>query len=85
MISSKSSALSTGSYQIRAKFLKMAVQLIASALTQIFNLSIYKAEFPSPFKLARVVTIHKKVPKLTIPTIGQYLYFQFLHLYWNDM
>jgi len=76
---------STGSDQISAKFLKMDAPIIAPALTQIFNLSISKAEFPSPFKLARVVPIHKKVPNLTIPTIGQYLYFQLLHLYWNDM
>ena len=26
----------------------------------------------------------KKVPNLIIPTIAQYLYFQLLHLYWND-
>ena len=41
----------------------MAAPVIAPALTQIFNLSISKAEFPSPFKLARVVPIHKKGPK----------------------
>jgi len=34
--------------------------MAAPALKQIFNLSISKAEFPSPFKLARVVPIHKK-------------------------
>ena len=33
----------------------MGAPLIAPALAQIFNLSIYKAEFHSPFKLARVV------------------------------
>ena len=46
---------STGSDQISAKFLTMVAQLIALALAQIFNLSKYKAEFPSTFKLARVV------------------------------
>jgi len=76
---------STRSDQINAKFLKMVAPIIAPALTQIFNLSISKAEFASPLKLARVVPIHKKVPNSTIPTIGQYLYFQLLHLYWNDM
>ena len=55
---------STGSDQIIAKFLKMAAPIIALALTQIFNLRISKAEFPSPFKLARVVPIHKKGPKI---------------------
>ena len=75
----------TGSDHISDKFLKMAAPIIAPVLTQIFNLRISKAEFPSPFKLARVVPIHKKVPNLTIPTKGQYLYFQLLHLYWNDM
>ena len=55
---------STGSDQISAKFLKMDAPIIAPALTQICNLSISKAEFPSPFKLARVVPIHKKGPKL---------------------
>jgi len=54
---------STGSDQISAKFLQMSAQ-IAPALTQIFNLSISKAEFPSPFKSARVIPIHKKGPKL---------------------
>ena len=53
---------STGSDQISAKFLKMASPIIAPA--QIFNLSISKAEFPSPFKLARVVSIRTKGPKL---------------------
>ena len=42
----------------------MAAPIIAPALTQIFNISISKAEFPSPFKLARVIPIHKKGPKL---------------------
>jgi len=49
---------STESDQISAKFFKMPAPKIAPALTQIFNLSIYKAEFPSPFKLGRVVPIH---------------------------
>ena len=40
----------TGSDQISAKFLQMAAPIIAPALTQIFNLRISKAEFPSPFK-----------------------------------
>ena len=55
---------STGSDQISAKFLQMAAPIIAPALTQIFNLSISKAQFPSPFKLARAVPIHNKGPKL---------------------
>ena len=38
--------------------------MAAPALKQIFNLSISKAEFPSPFKLARVVPIHKKGPTI---------------------
>ena len=42
----------------------MAAPIIAPALTQIFNLSISKAEFPSPSKLARVEPMHKKGPKL---------------------
>ena len=42
----------------------MAAPKSAPALTQIFNLSISKAEFPSPFKLARVVPIHKKGPTI---------------------
>ena len=37
---------------------------IVPALTQILNLSLSKAEFSSPFKLARVVPIHKKGPKI---------------------
>ena len=42
--------------------------IIALALTQIVNLSISKAEFSSPFKLARVVPIHKQAQKVIIPT-----------------
>ena len=41
----------------------MAAPIIAPALTQIFNLSISKAEFPSSLKL-RMVPIHTKGPKL---------------------
>ena len=55
---------STGSDQISATFLKMAAPIIAPALTQIFNLSICKTEFPSQFKLARVVPIHKQGPQI---------------------
>ena len=55
---------STGSDQICAKFFNMDAPIIAPALTQIFNLSMSKAEFPSPFKLARVVPIHQKGSKL---------------------
>ena len=55
---------STGSDQISATFFKMVAPIIAHALKQIFNISISKAEFPSPFKLARVVPIHKKCPKI---------------------
>jgi len=55
---------STGSDLISANFLKMAAAIIAPVLTQIFNLSISKAECPSPFKLTRVVPIHEKGPKL---------------------
>jgi len=51
---------STESDQISAKFLKMVAPISAPVLTQIFNLSISKAEFPSPFKLARVVPIQKE-------------------------
>ena len=76
---------STESDQMSDQILKMAAPLSAPALTPIFNLSISKAEFASSFNMARVVPIHKTVPNLTIPTIGQYLYFQLLHLYWNDM
>ena len=42
----------------------MAAPIIAPALTQIFSLSISKAECPSPFMLARVVSVHKNGPKL---------------------
>ena len=52
--------------------------IIALALTQIVNLSISKAEFSSPFKLARVVPIHKQAQKVIIPTKGQYLYSNYL-------
>ena len=72
---------STGSDQISAKFKKMAVSIIAPALTQLHNLSISKAEFSSPFKLARVVPIHKKGPKLDYNNYRPIL----LHLYWNDL
>ena len=48
-------SISTGYDQTSAKLLPMVAPLIAPTLAQIVNLSIYKAEFHSPFKLARVV------------------------------
>ena len=71
-------SISRGSDQISAKFLKMAAPIIAPALTQIFNLSISKAEFPAHSSQLEWYQYIKKVPHLTIPTIGQYLYFQLL-------
>ena len=64
----------------------MAAPVIAPSLTQIFNQRISKAEFPSPLKLARVVTIHKKGPKFDYTNYRPIsVLHQLLHLYWNDM
>ena len=37
--------------------------MIISVLAQCFNLSIAKSDFPSPFKLAKAIPIHKFGPK----------------------
>ena len=43
---------STRSNNISPKYLQLAAPVIGHVLTQIFNLSISKSEFPSPFKIA---------------------------------
>ena len=53
----------SGSDGISHTFLKLAAPIISSVLPQIFNLSIAKSDFPSPFKLANVIPIHKRGPK----------------------
>ena len=47
---------------IAPKLLKMKPELFAVPLTLIFNQSIGKGIYPNKFKIAKVVTIHKKGP-----------------------
>ena len=56
--------------------LKSATMLphFITALTRIVNLSFDQGIFPSEFKTARVVPIHKSGSRLDVLTIGQYLY-----------
>ena len=49
----------TGLDNISAKFLKMSSHLISIPLCQILYLSIRKSNFPSTFKLAKVIPVSK--------------------------
>ena len=49
----------TGLDNISAKFLKMSSHLISILLCHICNLSIRKSNFPSIFKLTKVIRVFK--------------------------
>ena len=53
----------TGLDKIPGKLLKIAADVIAPSLTQIFNQSLSQGIFPSDWKLARVSLVYKKGPK----------------------
>ena len=54
---------STGSDCISAKFLKLTADIIAPILTRLFNDSLSSGIYPTIFKSAKVIPIHKKGSK----------------------
>lgn len=50
----------TGHDNIPAKFLSDAAEIITPCITYLINLSIDQGQFPSYFKLARVIPLYKK-------------------------
>jgi hypothetical protein len=66
----------TGPDKIPCKLLKIAAEIIAPSLTQIFDKSIRTSIFPDDWKLARVTPIFKKGKKIIWTIIDQYLLFQ---------
>ncbi len=66
-----------GPDKIPCKLLKIAAEVIAPSLTQIFHKTIRTSIFPDDWKLARVTPIFKKGKKDDIwTTIDQYLLFR---------
>ena len=51
---------STGIDKIPAKIIRVASPVVANSLTKIFNRAISNESFPSEWKQARVVPLHKK-------------------------
>ena len=62
--------------QIPCKLLKIAAEVVAPSLTQIFDKIICKSIFPNDWKLARVTPISRRVKKTIWTTIDQYLLFR---------
>ena len=51
---------STGIDKIPAKIIRVASPVVANSLTKIFNRAISNESFPSDWKQAKVVPLHKK-------------------------
>ena len=64
MISSLNESKSVGPNGLPAKVLKLLKSDISLQLTNIFNLSFSTGVFPSGFKIAKVIPIHKKDSQL---------------------
>ena len=59
--------------------------LLAAPLTQLINLSISTASFPDPFKIAKLVSLYKKVVKLTQRIIDLFHYSHFFQKYLKEL
>ena len=69
-----SNSKSTGCDKIPAKILKYSAFVISPSLTNLFNSSIGMGIFPSEWKIARVVPLHKKGSRSVLDNyIGQYI------------
>ena len=53
----------TGLDKIPAKILKIAAPVIAQSLTNLFNYSIQTEIFPTEWKVAKIIPLHKSGPK----------------------
>ena len=60
LLNNLSISKSTGCDKIPAKILKYSASVISPSLTNLFNSSIGMGIFPSEWKIARVVPLHKK-------------------------
>jgi hypothetical protein len=60
LLNNLSNSISTESNKIPTKILKYSASVITPALTNLFNSSIKMGIFPSEWKIARVVPLHKK-------------------------
>ena len=63
MLLSISASKATGLDKIPAKILKIAAPVIAQSLTNLFNYSIQTEIFPTEWKVAKIIPIHKSGPK----------------------
>ena len=65
-------------YSIPIKALKILGPKISQPLTKIINLSFTKGIFPSKLKIAKVISIFKKVIQKYPQTIDQFLFYLYL-------
>ena len=63
MLLSISASKATGLDKIPAKILKIAAPVIAQSLTNLFNYSIQTEIFPTEWKVAKIIPLHKSGPK----------------------
>ena len=64
IVSNLKNTKSVGLDQIDTYIIKLVKESILSSITHIINLSIQQSAFPSGFKTAKVVPLHKKDDKL---------------------
>ena len=65
---------STGIEKIPAKIIRVASPVVANSLTKIFNRTISNESFPSEWKQARVVPLHKKGSRNLLNKLSPYIY-----------
>ena len=63
MLLSISASKATGLDKIPTKILKIAVPFITQSLTNLFNYSIQIETFPTEWKVAKIIPLHKSGPK----------------------
>ena len=71
-----SSSKAIGVDKIPIKVLKLSIAIIAPSMTKLFNYAIQNGVFPRDWKVAKVIPLHKKVPKICWIIIAQSLSFQ---------
>ena len=64
-----------GTDSIFVFFLKVAIEVLAPSLAQLFNLSPSTGRFSDSWKIAGVAPIHKKVPSMKDRIIDPYQFF----------
>ena len=66
ILKSLKSKTSYGIDGITAKVLKIGARVLATPLTYIINFSIVTGKYPSEWKLAKVIPLHKKGDEISI-------------------